>query len=599
MPNPARRLVGVIALLLLIGGCERDGRAPIAAPIDPADHELRTIVLASIDTWRRDTSGFLGGLDPSPTSFLDGLAAKGLVAADAVTPVPLTGPSHWSMLSGRWPWRDGLRVNGDGPHPGSTPRLAGILRERGWRTAAFVSCMVLDHRAGFATGFEHYDDRFGTEGQVAFLELTQRRGDRTVQAALDWTAALAPAEQLFLWVHLFDPHAPYASPRGAFPGDHGKYRGEVAFADAQLERLAEGLGRAGRPLEASLWVVLSDHGEGLGAHGEKSHGQLLHSATTRIPLFVAGPSIEPGRFETLASTVDVLPTILGYLGLEIPETDGVDLLHAAESSQRAVPLESLMAARSYGLAPVLGLRAERWLWEASPADHLWDVAADPEEQRDLAEEQAETVALLRERRWKIGVPDFEQRQPGDSEVIEKLRALGYVDAGLAPGTGDVRTLGPEAANLHSELQLMLESRRYADAEVLARRSIERHPRSPDSWLSAGFASVGLGELEEAERRFRSAVDLAPSFTQPRLNLANVQLELGMLDEAEAGYRKVLELDPEDFFALYNLGTLLARRDRVAEAVPYWRRFVALYPENRRTPALRENLARWAARSASR
>lgn len=563
------------------------------------DGEPRTIVLVSLDTWRRDTSGFLGGLDPSPTPFLDGLAATGLVATDAMAPVPLTGPSHWSMLSGRWPWRDGLRINGDRPRPGRGTQLAGILREEGWRAAAFVSCSALDHRLGFESGFEHYDDHFGTEGKVAFLEMTQRRGDLTVQAALDWTAAQPPDDRLFLWVHLFDPHFPRAARRGSFPGDHGEYRGAVAFADAQLERLAEGLGQAGRPLEASLWVVLSDHGEGLGAHGELTHGQLLHGATTRIPLLLAGPSIAAGRFEMLASTVDVLPTILGYLGLENPESDGIDLLHATGSSERAIPLESLMAARAYGLAPALGLRAKSWLWEASPADHLWDLASDPGEERDVAGEQAERVTLLRKRRWEIGVPDFEQGQPRDAEMIEKLRALGYVDSGLSPGTGDVRVLGPEAANLRSALQTLLTERRYAEAEVLARRSIEHYPRSPDTWLSAGFASVGLGDLAEAERRFRTAVDLAPDHAQPRLNLANVHLKFGRLDEAEAGYRKVLQSDPENFFALYNMGTLLAGRDRVAEAIPYWRQFEALYPENKRTARVRKKLARWAAEAPSR
>jgi arylsulfatase A-like enzyme len=584
------------AVLLLISGCEREGGAPLSTP---TDGETRTVVLVTLDTWRRDTSGFLGGLDPSPTPFLDDLAATGLVATDAMAPVPLTGPSHWSMLSGRWPWRDGLRVNGEKPRPGRATRLAGLLREEGWRTAAFVSCLVLDHRLGFATGFEHYDDRFGTEGQVAFVEMTQRRGDLTVQAALDWTAAQPPDDRLFLWVHLFDPHFPRASRRGSFAGEHGDYRGAVAFADAQLERLARGLGQADRPLEASLWVVLSDHGEGLGAHGENTHGQLLHGATTRIPFFVAGPSIEAGRFETLASTVDVFPTILGYLGLEIPESDGIDLLHATGSSERAIPLESLFAARAYGLAPALGIRSESWLWEASPTDHLWDLASDPEEERDLAGERAERVALLRERRWEIGVPDFEQAQPQDPEMLESLHALGYVDSGLSPGTGDVRVLGPEAANLRSELRTLLNSRRYAEAEVLARRSIERHPRSHDSWLSAGFVSVGLRDLPEAERRFRTAVDLAPDHTQPRLNLANVHLELGRLDEAEAGYRRTLQSDPENFFALYNLGTLLARRDRFAEAMPYWRRFAELYPENRRAAGVRRKLERWAAKAPSR
>ncbi len=253
-----------------------------------------------------------------------------------------------------------------------------------------------------------------------------------------------------------------------------------------------------------------------------------------------------------------------------------------------------MAARSHGLAPALGLRAESWLWEASPADHLWDLASDPEEERDVAGERAERVALLRERRWEIGVPDFEPAQPRDPEMIERLRALGYVDSGLSPGTGDVRSLGPEADDSRSRLQTLLSRGRYAEAEALARRATARYPRSYEIWLSAGFVSVGLGDLSQAERRLRTAVDLAPDRTQPRLNLANVHLKRGRLDEAETGYRRVLESDPENFFALYNLGTLLARRDRIEEAIAYWRRFETLYPEDRRTVGVRKKLARWAA-----
>lgn len=603
LPRPcidsARSLLGLAAVLLLLSACERDRPTPVSVPIDGV---ARTIVLVSLDTWRRDTSGFLGGLDPSPTPFLDELAATGLVATDAMAPVPLTGPSHWSMLSGRWPWRDGVRINGNPPHPGSSTRLAAILREEGWRTAAFVSCTVLDHRFGFATGFEHYDDRFNPDTQEAFTEMAQRRGDLTVQAALDWTAAQHPEDEIFLWVHLFDPHTPRAARRGFFRGDHADYRGAVAYADAQLETLAEGLGQAGRPLEASLWVVLSDHGEALGAHGELTHGQLLHGATTRIPFLVAGPSVAAGRFETLASTVDVFPTILGYLGLEIPESDGIDLLHSAGSKERAIPLESLTAARAHGLAPALGLRAESWLWEASPVDHLWDLATDPDEERDVAGEQTERVALLRERRWEIGVPDSGQAQPLDPEMAEKLRALGYVDSGLSPGTGDVRAFAPEADYRVSELRTLLSNGRFAEAEVLAREAIERYPRSYEIWASAGFTSLRLGELEEAERRFRTAVDLAPNDTQLQLNLANIQLELGRsepgrLDDAEAGYRAVLERDPENFFGLYNLGTLLAGRGRISEAIPYWRRFEALYPDNKRTARVRKKLARWEAEAS--
>jgi len=184
-----------------------------------------------------------------------------------------------------------MRVNGDVPRAGRGATLAEILRDEGWRTAAFVSCAVLKRRFGFGAGFEHYDDDFHGRGDLMDVEMPERRGDETVDAALEWLQTRPANERVFVWVHLFDPHFPYASPGGAQPGEHGEYRGEVAFADAQLGRLAAALETLGRPLDESLWVVLADHGEGLGDHGEDSHGLILHGATTRIPLVVAGAAM--------------------------------------------------------------------------------------------------------------------------------------------------------------------------------------------------------------------------------------------------------------------------------------------------------------------
>jgi arylsulfatase A-like enzyme len=582
--------LGWVAVALLIPACERGDRTAAPAALEPV---AQTVVLATIDTWRRDAAGFLGASNPSPTPFLDGLAQGGLVAADAMAPVPLTAPSHWSILSGRWPWRDDVRVNGDGPREGSGPVLAEILRDAGWRTAAFVSCVVLDRRSGFAAGFEHYDgDFFGASG-LADVEMAERRADETVRASLAWLGARGREERVFLWIHLFDPHFPYAPPGGALPGERGAYLGEVAFADAQLARLAAGLEGLGRPLDASLWVVLSDHGEGLGDHGEHSHGLILHGATTRIPFLVAGPSVPAGRFQALSSTVDVLPTILGLVGIAAPVSDGIDLVKGAAPAERAIPLESMMGARGYGLAPVWGLRVGRWLWESSPADHLWDLEADPAEEHDLGGELAERVAQLKRMRQQIGIPSKDEPQPHDEETIAKLRALGYVTAGSSAGPQDVRSVGLEANDHHSRLRARLAKEDYAGAEVLAREGVERYPRFLDLWINAGFVAVGLGDLAEAERRFRRAVDLAPGYAPARLNLANVLFRSRRLAEAEAAYREILEDDPDALHALYNLGAVLSDQGRKAEAAVPWRRFADLYPSHPKTAPVREALAGWA------
>jgi arylsulfatase A-like enzyme len=576
-------LLGVI-LTSLVLACDS------SPPVRKSDAELdapSTIVLVSIDTWRRDATGFLGGRDPSPTPFLDQLAQRGFVAADAMAPVPLTGPSHWSMLSGRWPWRDEMRVNGDQPiRSENFPSLPELLRDHGWRTAAFISCAALSQRLGFASGFDHFDEQFHQSGELSDLQMAERRGDATIGAALSWLEEQESGARLFLWIHLFDPHRPYASAPDIFFGEHGAYYAEVAFVDQQLARFAQRLAEFGRPLEQSLWVVLSDHGEALGAHGEDTHGLLLHGATTRIPMLVAGKSVQRGRFETPSSTVDVLPTILGALNLESPSSDGIDLLRGAGQADRAIPLESLMSTRAFGLSPVVGLRLGQWLWEASPADHLWDLYADPEEEHDLGASRALQVSELTRIRSEIGIPDTNRSQDHDQETIDQLRALGYVETAAEAGVGDVREFYAEGAQWYKEITTSLTSGDYARAELYAKKAIERYPNSADIWINAGFAAVGLQDYTEAERRFRVALALNPLFTPPRLNLANVLLKANRLDEAEAEYRRVLSDDPDNLMATYNIGMLLIRQDRIEEGAVFWRKFSEFAPEHPRAAAVK-------------
>lgn len=351
----------------------------------------RTVVLATIDTWRYDANGFLGAKSPSPTPFADALAARGLVATEAWAPVPLTGPSHWSLLSGRWPWRDGVRLNGDTPLPARGGTLAERLQGQGWSTAAFVSCGVLDGSFGFASGFDTYDDQLGQDGPSGDPGKLQRRGDATVDAALTWVRRDAPDSDLFLWLHLFDPHFPYSAPGGVQGDSTEAYLAEVAYADQQLRRFASDLEAADRPATRTLWVLLGDHGEGLGEHGEKTHGYLLHGATTHIPLVVAGSGFEPGRSSDLTSVVDVVPTVLGWLDQAPGETDGHDLRAPPAQADRALPLESMLGANAFGLAPAVGLRTGTWLWERSPRDHLWQLEDDPQELHDRAASHPDVV----------------------------------------------------------------------------------------------------------------------------------------------------------------------------------------------------------------
>jgi arylsulfatase A-like enzyme/predicted TPR repeat methyltransferase len=587
MTRPAVCLLA-LSFVSVIASCDASRRA------DSGD-DVSTVLLVSIDTWRRDATGFLGQKQPSPTPFIDQLAKEALVATDAVAPVPVTGPSHWSMMTGRWPWRDSLRTNGDAPSEEHAPTLAQRLRREGWQTAAFISSVVLDHRFGFAAGFDHFDDRISRKRDLEGAgELAQRRGDRTVASAIDWLGERDAGQRIFLWLHLFDAHYPYDAPTGPLAGEHGDYLAEVAFADRQVRTLMEWLEQNGRSLDRSIVAILADHGEGLGEHDEPTHGLLLHGATTRIPLLVVGHSVRAGTFDSPTSTVDVFPTILGALGLSAPPNDGRDLLSSLPDPDRSIPLESLFGLRSYGLSPVYGLRTRQWLMEKSPQAHLWNLANDPDEATDLASSNPDTVDRLTAIRSEIGMPPAAPPAVLAPDLVEQLQALGYVSGAHESGVGDVREFVTTDRRRLAEINSLQEQNQLALAETKVMEFLERYPGAAEAWFEAGFIAARSNDINEAERRFRRASELDRTSTKAHLNLGNALLLSDRLEEAEQAYRTVLEIDHEDYFALFNLGLVLERQKRYTEAASIWSEFLRIHPDDAIAAKVGAKLRRWKA-----
>jgi arylsulfatase A-like enzyme len=579
----AKRLVLVciiVATGLLSSGCQK---SPDVG---------QTIVLATIDTWRRDATGFLGSVSPSPTPFVDKLAQTGIVATRAVAPVPQTGPSHYSMMSGRWPWRDGFRVNMQPLSGTEPPMLSEVLQKAGWTTAAFVSCMVLDHRQGFSSGFSHYDDQLELSGSTTELGMPERDGRETVERAIRWIREQHRSDDLFIWIHLFDPHFPYVrnDPRWRGNDSRDRYLAEVAHADAMLEKLAIALAEDARLPEAVSWIVVSDHGEGLGEHGEDTHGFMLHGATSNIPLVIAGPGVEPRVIESLTSTVDIFPTLAALAGIPAESRDGVDLSHHDPAEDRAIPLESMFGASSFGLSPVFGLRSNEWLWETSPTDRLWNVREDPGELLDVAGNHPEIVENLEVHRRQFEMPLYEPPRSIDDESVAQLRALGYVGA-PAPQSSqeDVRAFVRTGFKWFT---MMLSDQRAGNlesAEQNAALLLENYPQSPEVWKEAGFVAVAMGDFARAADRFARAVELSPSSREFRVSYATALLELGRHREAELLFREILEEDPEHFHARFNLAHLLDRTNRAADANEQWLHFIVQHPEDKRAAEIRRML----------
>ena len=317
-----------------------------ARGVKPAQADRRVnLLLVTIDTLRADR------VNASLTPNIEALSARGVSFTRARTVAPLTLPAHVSLMTGLLPPNHGVRLNGVHRLGAGIPTLAQTLKTAGYRTGAFVGAYVLNRRFGLAQGFDTYDDEIARgESSVGLLE-AERRGGVVAERAIGWLQSLRnDGEPFMMWVHLYDPHAPYDPPPDMLARAMGQpYDGEVAYADAQLGRLVEAV-RAAGVLDRTLIVVAGDHGESLGEHGESTHGLLLYESALRIPLVLAGAGVAPARRADPTSLVDVLPTVVGVLGLPPPANlDGRDALGTGGRARGRRGLQRNAVSRSDGL----------------------------------------------------------------------------------------------------------------------------------------------------------------------------------------------------------------------------------------------------------
>jgi arylsulfatase A-like enzyme/Tfp pilus assembly protein PilF len=536
----ALRLLALIGAPLLTAGCGGDGSpAGAAAGAGP----VHDVLLITVDTLRADSLGFARH-PRAATPVLDRLAAAGVVFPDAHAHSVMTLPSHANILTGRYPFDHGVRDNGGFVLADDVPTAATLLREAGFRTAAFVGAFPLDARYGLGRGFEVYDDRYPEGGRAGTIP--ERRGDRVVALGRAWWQEHA-GERRFLWLHLFDPHAPYEPPEpfaSRFAAE--PYLGEVAAVDSFLAPLLEPLldeaGESAGEDRPTLVVFTSDHGEALGEHGELTHGLFAYEATLRVPLVLWGPALAPGRSELPARHVDLLPTILEAAGVAAPEgLPGRSLLAPEATAAEPVDsyFEALNANLTRGWAPLRGvLRStgggSRKLISL-PLPELYDLAEDPDEERNLYAADERGARELARR-----IPPAAMRPPAPSAVgpveARALRSLGYLAGAAAPreeyGPGD------DPKNL---VALDRKSHQLLD---LFRR----------------------GRLEEATRLAREVVAERPGMAIAHYHLAQVLLERGLLPEAIAAMEAAVARGAASADLLEQLGLSLAQAGRPERAV---------------------------------
>lgn len=553
--------------LTILVGCGSDSPAD-ATPSKP------WILLVTLDTTRADAIGpEANGVE---TPAFNALAARARRFTHAYATAPETLPSHTSMLTGLYPAGHGVHENArflDAGHAVAAERL----QQAGYRTAAFVSSFVLAGRFGLARGFEVYDDELGPDA-------VERSSAETTERVLSHLTNAASSPQL-VWVHYFDPHAPYA-PAEPFRDQYRDrpYHGEVAAMDAQLGRLVQAFEAAATRHDApTAIIVASDHGEGLGDHGEQTHGNLLYQSTMHVPLVVIGPGVRAGVVEAPVSTRRVFHTLLDFAGVQSSDSLRGD-------SAEVVVGEAMKPFLNYGWQPqIMAVEGPMKAIFAGTTE-TYDLSADPDESKNLGA-GASLPAGLRKTLDDYPVPSPETARGGEGltdDARRNLASLGYVSGGSAPL---VRKDAPRPVDMVELFETidhastLFVNAKYRDVIPLLRHILARDPNNLDATLRLATAQSMLGQDAQALATFKRASAIAPSSEDVRLYLALHYARGNEWQQAVPTLERIVAETPDRLAAVEGLAVIRERQGRVADAVQLRQRVHTL-----RTPSPAELIA---------
>jgi choline-sulfatase len=558
-----------ICLVCLLAGCSSSPPAETRESAAAAQN----LLLITVDTLRPDRLGAYGDRS-ARTPAIDLIASRGATFLNAFAPAPVTLPSHASIMTGLYPAGHGARHNGMRVDL-AVPTLADSLARTGFATGAFVASFPLDRRFGLIKGFDTYGDRMprGLEGRPA----NERAGREVVDEALAWLERQV-GKRFFLWVHLFEPHAPYGEARSGRPVED-RYRDEIALADAQVARLTAALGAAA----ASTIVVLAgDHGEAFGEHGEVSHSLFVYDTTLRVPLIMAGPGVGTGlRIPGAVGLIDVPPTVMKLLGVKAFDTDGVDLaapLGGGEAPARVLYAESFAPLLDFGWSPLRSIRDSGWKFIDAPRPELFHVATDPGETADRSGADRARAAALSAQVARYAGASVVSSAKNDPEAAARLQALGYVGGIGATGSGprpdpkDRRELAARIARVTSgELH-------GRELERALRAVIAEDPNNPQANLRLGYLLLESNRCGDAVPRFRVAIGAHLPSADAHLGLGACQAAQRDFRGAAATLRDGNRVEPGNAIVLANLGMVLSDGGAAAAAVDPLQRALTIDPD---------------------
>lgn len=560
-----RRSITILGLLLLLGcRTERSASAP------PPAASAQNLLLITIDTLRPDRIGAYGDVS-ARTPAIDALAARGARFSHAFTVAPITLPAHASVMTGRYPAGHGARHNGI-RMDGAVPTIAESLSRQGFATGAFVGAFPLDRRFGLLEGFDTYGDRMprGADGRLA----NERPGRAVVDEALAWLRQTGD-RRFFLWVHLFEPHAPYGDARTGRPAA-ARYADDITAADREVGRLLDALG----PAAAKTLVVLAgDHGEAFGEHGEIAHSIFVYDTTLRVPLILAGPGVPQKTVDAPVSLIDIAPTAMRMLSVPAFDTDGVDLgglLTTGTSAARTLYAESFAPLLDFGWSPLRAVRAEGWKFISAPRPELYRVQDDPAESRNVAAEQRDRSATMQAQADRFSSDALQVSRSTDADTRARLQALGYTSgARTAAGRPDPKDRRDVAARI---AQVTSGELHGAPLERLLRQILADDPGNPLANLRLGYALLETKRCDEAVTRFRAAIAAKYPSADAHMGLAACEASRRNFTKAADILREGDAVEPGNPVLLANLGLMLSDAGDPAAALEPLQRALTTDPD---------------------
>lgn len=580
------RILGLVILVIAVTPLV-PAQTAAAKKVPPKVPARPNVILITIDTLRADHVGCYGA-QQIKTPTLDALAADGIVFEHAISQVPLTWPSHVAILTGTYPFHNGVQDFSGQPLAPNFRSVAQAFADHGYGTAAVISSFVLNRSWGLARGFGHYDDAFAGD---LFLKsdvgLVERKAQESVDRSLAWLSH-RPRRPFFFWLHLYDPHSPYDPPepfRTEYRDD--LYDGEIAYADSQLGRLITWLKRNGLYDNTAI-VVLSDHGESLGEHGEREHGFFIYNATLHVPLIIkpSGGGAHRQRIGEVVEIAAVAPTLLELAGISDRISKQFDTTSLLPVPKREPAYsETFYPFSSFGWNPLRSVESGDYQYIQAPRPELYNVRNDPGELHNLVAEQPATAEALKEKlRERVSQQPAATPPSGpaaDEAVTEKLRALGYLAYRSPVPTSELGKL-PDPKDKIGELETILKASdafragNFAEGKRILEPVQVQDPSLYVVPFMVGEEALARQDWAEATAQLEKTLQLNPAFDQAMTALARALHNQGHDEEAEKWVRNAIQENSSNFRAWFELGWIQADK-KPDEAMQALRKTLEIQP----------------------